>query len=58
MTATEAVIIVGLLIVAHFTQRTSQETKKTNAKLDRLTEDMEKFMSGAETYMNARLKKD
>ena len=58
MTAIEAVIVVCLLIVAHFTQRTMQEIKKTNAKLDRMTENMENFMRGAETYMSARLKKD
>ena len=59
MPVTQAVILVMVIIIAHFTQKTAQEVKKTNAKLDRLTEDMKKFMNGAEMYiMNARLKKD
>jgi uncharacterized protein with GYD domain len=49
------VTFVCILIVAHFTQRTVQELKETNRRLDRLVSDLENLMRGAEKYMNNRM---
>jgi hypothetical protein len=51
------IVLVCVLIIAHFTQRTAGELKKVNAQLERVTQDLENLMRGAETYMNAMLKK-